>query len=80
MSVTYSLIAKSPFVDFHRHVALLEICGKEFQLQPIPLRTTRPFKLEEVILSESAEEEGFELTDQMAISKFLKSKVSALVM
>jgi double-strand break repair protein MRE11 len=55
-----------------RHVALLQIQGKEFEMTPIPLRTVRPFVLEEVTLNE---EEGLELNDPMAISKFLKGRV-----
>ncbi|KAK0220947.1 Mre11 DNA-binding presumed domain-containing protein [Armillaria nabsnona] len=62
-----------------KHVALLKIQGKDFQLSPIPLRTVRPFVIEEVVLSEVAEEEGFELDNQMAITKFLKSKVNILI-
>lgn len=58
-----------------RHVALLCIQGKEFELTPIPLRTVRPFVLEELVLSEVAEEDGFELSDQIAIGKFLKGRV-----
>jgi hypothetical protein len=58
-----------------RHVALLRIQGKEFEMTPIPLRTVRPFVLEEVVLLEAAEEEGFEAGDQMEVSKFLKSRV-----
>ena len=59
-----------------RHVALLQIQGKEFQLTPLPLRTVRPFVIEEVVLNEVADEVGLDLNDQMAITKFLKSKVS----
>jgi len=59
-----------------RHVALLQIQGKEFQLTPLPLRTVRPFVLEEVVLSD---EEGIDLNDQMEITKFLKAKVNALI-
>jgi double-strand break repair protein MRE11 len=39
------------------------------------LRTVRPFVLEEVVLSEVADEEGFDLSDQIAITKFLKTRV-----
>ncbi|KAL0945781.1 hypothetical protein HGRIS_012069 [Hohenbuehelia grisea] len=60
--------------SMQKHVALLEIQGKEFCVKPIPLRTVRPFVLESVVLSEVAEDQGFELTDQMAIMKFLKRK------
>jgi double-strand break repair protein MRE11 len=44
-------------------------------MTPIRLRTVRPFVLEEVVLSEVAEQEGFDLTDQMEIAKFLKGRV-----
>lgn len=62
-----------------RHVALVEIQGKEFQLKPIPLRTVRPFVLEDLVLTEAAEEEGFDANDQIAVSKFLKSRVKFLL-
>ncbi|KAG5649982.1 meiotic recombination [Sphagnurus paluster] len=62
-----------------KHVALLQIQGKEFQMTPLPLRTVRPFVIEEVALSEVAEEEGLDITDQMEISKYLKAKVNALI-
>lgn len=63
-------------IDAYRHVALLTVQGKEFELTPIPLRTVRPFVLEELDLVEVAEEEGFDLKDQMEITKFLKARVS----
>jgi double-strand break repair protein MRE11 len=53
----------------------LQIQGKEFQLTPLPLRTVRPFVIEEVVLNEVADEVGLDLNDQMAITKFLKGKV-----
>ncbi|KAJ6588269.1 Mre11 DNA-binding presumed domain-containing protein [Mycena capillaripes] len=62
-----------------KHVALLQILGKEFEMTPIPLRTVRPFVIESVVLSEIAEEEGLNLSDQMEITKFLKNKVNALI-
>ena len=58
-----------------RHVALLQIQGKEFELRPIPLRTVRPFVLEDVVLSEVAEEEKFDISDQMEVTKYLKGRV-----
>ncbi|KAJ7720840.1 Mre11 DNA-binding presumed domain-containing protein [Mycena metata] len=62
-----------------KHVALLQIQGKEFEMTPIPLRTVRPFVIESVVLSEIAEEEGLNLADQMEITKYLKTKVNALI-
>ncbi|KIM54268.1 hypothetical protein SCLCIDRAFT_1222146 [Scleroderma citrinum Foug A] len=61
--------------SIEKHVSLLQIQGKEFEMKPIPLRTVRPFVLEDVVLSEAAEEEGFDLNDQITVSKFLKSRV-----
>lgn len=53
----------------------MKIQGKEFELTPIPLRTVRPFVLDDVILTEAADDEGLDLTDRMAITKYLKNKV-----
>lgn len=63
----------------NRHVALLEIQHKEFRLTPIPLRTVRPFVIEEIQLFSASEEEGFDITDNVEIAKFLKSRVNALI-
>ena len=63
----------------HRHVALLEIQHNTFQLTPIPLRTVRPFVLDEVILSEAAETEGLDTSNQIEVMKFLRGRVSNAV-
>ncbi|KAI0088300.1 Metallo-dependent phosphatase-like protein [Irpex rosettiformis] len=62
-----------------KKVALMEVHGKEYRLTPIPLRTVRPFVMGEVILSNAAEDEGFDLNDRMAISKYLRAKVNELI-
>ncbi|KAJ7594382.1 Metallo-dependent phosphatase-like protein [Mycena floridula] len=62
-----------------KHVALLEIQGKQFQMTPLPLRTVRPFVLDSIVLADVAEKERVDITDQMEISKFLKAKVRALI-
>lgn len=62
-----------------KHVALLQIQGKDFQLTPLPLKTVRPFVIDEVVLQDAAEEEGLDLNDQMAITKYLKAKVNVLI-
>src|SRR5258708_21840112 len=63
----------------YRHCALLEIQGKNFEITPIVLRTVRPFKLAEVILTQVAEEEGLDLTDKIEINKYLKNQISELI-
>lgn len=54
----------------------MKIQGTEFELTPIPLRTVRPFVMDEMLLTEVAEEEGFDVTNQMDITKYLKLRVS----
>lgn len=63
---------------FSRHVGLLEIHGKEYQMTAIPLRTVRPFVLDECSLEEAAEDEGLDLSDRMEIAKYLKKRVCPL--
>lgn len=53
----------------------MKIQGKEFEMTPIPLRTVRPFVMDEILLTEVAEEEGFDVTDQMEVTKYLKLRV-----
>ncbi|KZP22232.1 DNA repair exonuclease [Athelia psychrophila] len=65
--------------SLEKHVALLTIQNKEFDLMPIPLRTVRPFVLEEVDLMEVADTDGLDLKDQMEITKFLKARVNTLI-
>ncbi|KAG8845291.1 meiotic recombination [Tulasnella sp. 330] len=65
--------------SIQKKVAFLEIQGKEFQMTPIPLRTVRPFVMEEIVLSEVAEEENLSLGDKMEINKYLRSRVEALI-
>lgn len=43
-------------------------------MTPIKLRTVRPFVIEELSLTEAAEEQGLDISDQMEISKFLRAK------
>ncbi|KAF9808135.1 hypothetical protein IEO21_07971 [Rhodonia placenta] len=65
--------------SIEKHVALLKIQGKEFELTPIPLRTVRPFVLDELVLTEVADDENLDLNDRMAITKFLKTRVNELI-
>lgn len=57
----------------------MKIQGTEFELTPIPLRTVRPFVMDEIVLTDVAEEEGFDVTNQMEITKYLKLRVSHTV-
>lgn len=58
-----------------RNVAILEIQGKDFQLTPIPLRTVRPFVMEEIVLTDLEGDEKIDISKPMEVTKFLKSRV-----
>jgi len=60
-----------------RHVALLRIQHTRYELRPIPLKTVRPFIVDDLDLATEAEESAVDLTDTIAVMKFIRSKVSA---
>lgn len=43
-------------------------------MDPISLRSVRPFIMDDIHLMTAAEEDGFDVNDQVAVSAFLKSK------
>ena len=56
----------------HRKVALLQVRNKEFKLEAIPLRTVRPFMVDEVVLQDHLGQEKCTLEH---VEKFLRRKV-----
>lgn len=63
----------------HRHVSLIKIQGKEFEFEPIRLRSVRPFIFEDVVLStyhDKQTDDRKKLTSKVAVTKYLKAKVS----
>lgn len=74
-ALIYPYFVRAANWSCQRHVALVKIQGKEFEMTPIPLRSVRPFVMDEILLTEVAEEEGFDVTDQMEVTKYLKLRV-----
>lgn len=62
-----------------RHVGILSIQGSQFQIAEVPLKTVRPFELEELVLAEDAEQlEGqLNLEDRDSITAYLRQRVSS---
>jgi len=58
-----------------KHVGLLKIREKDFKLEKIPLRTVRPFVIDEVVLSDTSLDPSSE--DQL--TAFLKEKVECML-
>jgi len=60
-----------------RKVGILSIQRNQFNIEPIPLKTVRPFKIGDIVLEEEAddEENGIDLQKRETITAFLKTKV-----
>lgn len=59
-----------------RHICLLEIKGKAFNMTKIKLQTVRPFIYEEVILSQ---EPSLHPNDAVGVKKFLVKRINQLI-
>lgn len=61
----------------YRHVSLVKIQGKEFEFEPIRLRSVRPFLFEEFSLAAAHDPENkVNLNSKVAVNKYLKGRVS----
>ena len=54
-----------------RHIALLQVRGVDFRLQPLKLESVRPFLLETVALSDG----DFQAEDKDEVERFLEHQV-----
>lgn len=52
-----------------KHVAVLKVNAKSFKLEPLPLRTVRPFLMDTVVLADLAKSAALKDTDKNAESK-----------
>lgn len=61
-----------------RHVGILSIQGSQFQITEVPLKTVRPFEMDEVILTEAAANSTnkLNLEDKDSITAYLRTQVS----
>ncbi|KWU43773.1 DNA repair exonuclease, partial [Rhodotorula sp. JG-1b] len=65
-----------------KHVGLIKIQGKEFEFEPIRLRSVRPFIFEDIALApyhDKQTDDRKKLTSKVAVNKYLKSKVNELI-
>lgn len=59
-------------------MGLIKIQGKEFEFEPIRLRSVRPFIFEDIALAsyhDKQTDDRKKLTSKVAVNKYLKSKV-----
>ena len=59
-----------------RHVALLSVKGTDFKIEPIKLKTVRPFLLDTVTLADS----GVSPHETESVLKYLEDKVCLLIL
>ncbi|PWN48445.1 DNA repair exonuclease [Violaceomyces palustris] len=59
-------------------VAIVHVEKTDFMIEPIPLKTVRPFVMDDMVLSEELEENGLE-PKREDIIKLLKKRVQALI-
>lgn len=68
------------FLFAARHVSLVKVQGKEFEFEPIRLRSVRPFIFEEIKLADvQADNPNIKLDSKVAVAKYLKSRVNDLI-
>lgn len=63
----------------YRKVGLLHIHGKTFRMEPIPLKTVRPFVIKQLEMADAAEEEGVDLNNKAKVNEYLRKKVSVFL-
>ncbi|KAG7579944.1 hypothetical protein FFLO_00152 [Filobasidium floriforme] len=64
-----------------KKVGILSIQEGQFNIEPIPLKTVRPFKIGDIVLEEEAdnEENGIDMQKRETITAFLKIKIDELI-
>lgn len=62
-----------------KHVGLLKIQGRQFDMEKLRLRTVRPFIMDEVKLTDAADIESVQLENKVQINKYLKQRVNQLI-
>jgi hypothetical protein len=62
-------------VMFQRHVGIMEVLGENCRLNPVRLRTVRPFVMKDVSLEDHFDHD----VDVLDIEQFLKHQVSPCI-
>ena len=62
-------------IIFYRHVGILYIKDTEFRIDPIPLKTVRPFVMDTVVLSKT----GIDIGDSAEVLSYLAEKVLIII-
>ena len=61
-------------------MGILSVQGTQFQITEIPLKTVRPFEMDEVVLTDVAADESnkIDMSDKDSIAAYLRKRVRVL--
>lgn len=62
-----------------KQVAIIHVKGRDFNMEPLTLKTVRPFVMDEVDLDEIVDEANLRIDDKQGVTKLLKRKVKDLI-
>ncbi|PWN37275.1 DNA repair exonuclease [Meira miltonrushii] len=62
-----------------KQVAIIHVKGRDFTMEPLTLKTVRPFVMDEVDLDEIVDQANLRIDDKQGVTKLLKRKVKDLI-
>ena len=68
----------SPGEVTQKCAAIVQVCGKDFKVEPIPLETVRPFVMKDINLTSEAATARIDPTDRISVTKLLRQHVRTL--
>ena len=63
----------------YRQVAIIHVEERDFMMEPITLKTVRPFVMDDIDLDEAIERASVKIEEKQAVIKVLKKKVAELI-
>lgn len=62
-----------------RQVAIIHVEKRDYMVEPITLKTVRPFIMDDIDLDDELEAAGLTIDDKQAVGKLLKTKIQDLI-
>lgn len=62
-----------------KKVAIIHVKGRDFTMEPLTLKTVRPFVMDEVDLDEIVDQANLRIDDKQGVTKLLKRRVKDLI-
>lgn len=65
--------------NHYRKVGIIHVHGRDFRVEPLTLKTVRPFVEDSLDLDELLQDEGISIEEKPQVVKLLKGKVQELI-